>query len=66
VGFLTWVMEQRMRPEVRFRFFDPNDEPWTENEVPDFTIGRDYLPTVALDNIGNGTAANPVLNIIVP
>jgi hypothetical protein len=66
IGLWGWVVQQRQRPEVRFRWFKPNGTPWDPHDCPTFSIGTEYSISFAYDNIGNGTAERPVVNVIVP
>ena len=65
-GLLAWVAEQRKRPEIRFRWYLPNTEPWEIGNGPLFEVGQVYVLRVAIDNIGNGTAETATVNVVAP
>jgi hypothetical protein len=66
IGLWGWVAEQRKRPELRFRWFQPNGQTWGLQDCPTFAIGTEYSISFALDNTGNGTAERAVVNVMVP
>ena len=66
IGLWGWVVQQRKKPELRFRWFQPNGQPWTPRDCPVFVLGTEYSISFAFDNIGNGIGESPIVNVMVP